>query len=239
MAKSKSASSSSSSTSGKGTGTNGSGEDLATTATEAGEQVQQQVSNLTEQVRQQATSQLTSQKERAVETLDTVALLLRQAGEHAQEQDKAMLAGYVDKAAGQVDHLTATLREQDLTQILDETKEFARRQPMLFVGGALAAGFLGARFFRSSSQQMEQGQTGGSSTNGGADASTMPPYDIDQYGSGTTGTALDTSASLQTDTAPDTGGVLMEDYEGAVLEGEDLGSISEAELDDLTSPETR
>jgi ElaB/YqjD/DUF883 family membrane-anchored ribosome-binding protein len=238
MSKSKSASSSSTSASDKNTGANGSGEDLATTAAEAGEQVQQQVSNLTEQVRQQATSQLTSQKERAVETLDTVALLLRQAGEHAQQQEKAMLAGYVDKAAGQVDHLSTTLREQDMTQILDETKAFARRQPMLFVGGALAAGFLGARFFRSSSQQMEQGQTGSSSTNAGSDASTMPPYDIDQYGSGATGTALDTSASLQTDTAPDTGGILM-DYEGAVLEGEDLGAISEAELDDLTSPETR
>jgi ElaB/YqjD/DUF883 family membrane-anchored ribosome-binding protein len=222
---------------------NGSSDDLGTAAAEAGEQIQQQVGNLTEQVRQQANTQLMSQKEKAVEALDTVALLLHQAGEHAHQQDKAMLAGYVDKASGQVGQWSETLRDRELTEIIDDTKEFARRQPMLFVGGALAAGFLGARFLRSSSQpqEQEQGQTGTSSLGGGSSASDMPPYDIDQYGSGSDASALDmpidTTTSLQGDISPEASGFL-EDYESAVLEGDDLGEISEAELDDLTSPET-
>jgi ElaB/YqjD/DUF883 family membrane-anchored ribosome-binding protein len=243
MAGSKKSKSSTASSNNQNQQANGSGESLGTAAAEAGEQVQQQVGNLTEQVRQQANTQLMSQKEKAVETLDTVALLLHQAGEHAHQQDKAMLADYVDKAADQVGQWSETLRDRELTDIVDETKEFARRQPMLFVGGALAAGFLGARFLRSSSQPQvqDQGQTGTSSLGGGSNASDLPPYDIDQYGSGSDASALDmpvdTTTSLQGDISPETRGFL-EDYEGAVLEGNDLGEISEAELDDLTSPET-
>jgi ElaB/YqjD/DUF883 family membrane-anchored ribosome-binding protein len=243
MAGSKKSNSSTSSSSDQNQQANGSGESLGTAAAEAGEQVQQQVGNLTEQVRQQANTQLLSQKEKAVETLDTVALLLHQAGEHAHQQDKAMLADYVDKAADQVGQWSETLRDRELTDIVDETKDFARRQPMLFVGGALAAGFLGARFFRSSSQpqgqDQGQGQTGTSSLGGGSYASDIPPYDIDQYGSGAAALDMpvDTTTSLQGDISPEVTGFL-EDYEGAVLEGDTLGGISEAELDDLTSPET-
>jgi ElaB/YqjD/DUF883 family membrane-anchored ribosome-binding protein len=221
---------------------NGSDKDLGSTAAEAGEQIQDQVSGLTDQVRQQATSQLTSQKEKAVEALDTVALLLHQAGEHAQQQDKAMIAGYVDKAAEQVGQWSETLRDRELTEIVDQTKQFARREPMLFVGGALAAGFLGARFLRSSSQPMgqSQGQTTSSSIGGESNASDIPPFDVDQYASGSGGAVLDmpvdTTTSIEGDMTADTAG-LMEDYESAVLEGDDLGTISEAELDDLTSPE--
>ena len=189
MAGSKKSKSSSASSSNQNQQTNGSSDDLGTAAAEASKQVQQQVGNLTEQVRQQANTQLMSQKEKAVEALDTVALLLHQAGEHAHQQDKAMLASYVDKASGQVGHWSETLRDRELTEIVDETKEFARRQPMLFVGGALAAGFLGARFLRASSQPQEQGQTGTSSLGGGSNASDLR-YDIDQYGSGSGASAL-------------------------------------------------
>ena len=48
---------------------------------------------------------------------------------------------------------------------------------------------------------------------------------------------VDTTAALQSDISPEVSGFL-EDYESAVREGDDLGEISEAELDDLTSPET-
>ena len=131
------------------------GADLGATAAEAGQQVQQQVVNLGEQVRQQATDQVLAQKDRAVDALETVALLLHQAGEHAQTQDKAAIAQYVDKAADQVETWSTTLREQDVTQLLETTQQFARRQPLAFLGGALAVGFAGVRFFRSTAPQAE------------------------------------------------------------------------------------
>jgi len=213
--------------------------DLGTTVAEVGGEAKDQVVNLTEQVRKQATEQVTSQKERVVDTLDTVALLLHQAGEHAHQQDKELLATYVDKAASQVGQLSETLGEQDVKQLMQSTTDFARREPMLFVGGALAAGFLGARFFRSSSQQPKEDQSTASSAKD-SNASELPPYDNDQPGY--TSAEADMGTDLLPDTAlgsgvtPETSGFL-EDYEAAVLEAGDVDAISEAELDDLTSPE--
>jgi len=220
--------------------TNGLGE----AATEATQQIQDQVVNLTQQVRQQATDQMLSQKDRVVDTLDTVALLLNQAGEHAQQQDKAMLAGYADRAAEQVAQWSDALRGQDVPQLLEETRQFARRQPMLFVGGALAAGFLGARFFRSSaqqSQQPDQYQTDTAPQGSGALGADLPPYDIDQPVDAGLGTAGVTPLAADTPpladmTTPEVGGVL-EDYESAVLEGKNAGATSLADTDDFSTPE--
>lgn len=222
--------------------------DLGSTAAELGGEAKEQVLNLTQQVREQATGQVMSQKEQVVDTLETVALLLHQAGEHAHQQDKELLATYVDKAAGQVSQWSETLEQQDVTQLTQSVTQFARREPMLFVGGALAAGFLGARFFRASAQQPEQGQQEQSlalATQlpdidfGG---SQMPAYDIDQSTTASTGAVLDmpldTPTSLQTDLTPPEGGFL-EDYEGAILEGDDFnveGTDTPAltDTDDLT-----
>lgn len=214
--------------------------DLGTTVAEVGGEAKDQVVNLTEQVRQQATEQVMSQKERVVDTLDTVALLLHQAGEHAHQQDKALLATYVDKAATQVGQLSETVGEQDVKQLMQSTTDFARREPMLFVGGALAAGFLGARFFRSSSQQPKEDQSTTSSSAIDSNASELPPYDNDQPGytsaEADMGTELLPDTSLESGVTPETSGFL-EDYEAAVLEAGDVDAIPEAELDDLTSPE--
>lgn len=221
-------------------------EDLGTAAADLGSEAKEQVSNLTDQVRQQATSQITSQKEQLVDTLETVALLLHQAGEHAQHQDKALIANYVDKAAQQVTTLSETLGQQDLTQVVQTTKDFARREPMLFVSGALAAGFLGARFLRSSTQRAQE-MSQEQSTNGGgvsADASDLttelPAYDIDQTSSASSEGYLGATSPAPTDTMTPGETGLVEDYESAVLEGDALGDEADAttppDLEDLKRP---
>ena len=61
-----------------------------------------------------------------------------------------MLADYAGKAADQLEQFSARLRERDLTELMDDAKRFARRQPALFVGIAFAAGVIAARFLKSS-----------------------------------------------------------------------------------------
>ncbi len=126
--------------------------DLSSAASEAAEKVQETVSGLGDQVRQQATDQVTTQKERVAGGLETVAQLLRQAGQQVREQDQAPVAGSIDGVADRVEQWSDSIRMQDVSQLVDETKQLARRQPALFVGGALALGFLGVRFFKSSPQ---------------------------------------------------------------------------------------
>jgi hypothetical protein len=46
--------------------------------------------------------------------------------------------------------LSATLRDRDVRELVQDAQQFARRQPAIFVGAAFAAGVLAARFMKSS-----------------------------------------------------------------------------------------
>jgi hypothetical protein len=135
----------------------GDGEATASGGKDMMAQAQDQAGTMVEQARQQATTQLSSQKERAASTLGTLGSALHEASRQVREQDDAMMAGYIDSAASQVDRLADTLKQRDLGQIIDSTGRFARQQPAIFLAAAIAVGFAGARFLRSSSQAASQG----------------------------------------------------------------------------------
>ena len=163
-------------------------------------QVQDQAGHLVDQARQAAMSQVTSQKDRAAGGLETAAGLLRGAGEQLRALDQPTVAQYVDSAADRAQQFSDQLRTQDVGQLVEATERFARRQPMLFVGTALTAGFLATRFLRSSGRQQGT-ETGSYSATGGT-----RPYGGDVYASGyaggMSGAPLGYGAALETDIAP-------------------------------------
>jgi uncharacterized phage infection (PIP) family protein YhgE len=122
-------------------------------ASQVADQAQGAVEQVAAQAKTQATSQLESQKDRAVDTLVTVAQALRQTGQQLQQQEQGAVGGYVDQAAERVERMTNYLRSHEVPDLIAETENFARRQPGLFVTGALALGFLGARFLMSSGRR--------------------------------------------------------------------------------------
>jgi hypothetical protein len=123
------------------------------TAGQVVDQAKDTAGQVAEQAKQQATSQLESQKERTVDTLMTVAQALHQTGQHLHEQEQTAVGGYVEQAAERVETLTNYLRTRDVPSLLAETQDLARRNPGLFLGGAVALGFIGARFLKSSGQR--------------------------------------------------------------------------------------
>ena len=58
------------------------------------------------------------------------------------------LAQMVRRAASTAESLSHDIRDKSVHELADVTKDFARRQPALFVGAAAAAGFLLARFIK-------------------------------------------------------------------------------------------
>ncbi|MFN2398222.1 MAG: hypothetical protein ABR543_06210 [Gemmatimonadaceae bacterium] len=98
----------------------------------------------------QITSTLTKGKSRTAETLSGVAESLRQSGQHLRGQDHARAGGYVDKAADRLEGAASYLMNTDVSEIVDQVEDFARREPALFIGGAFALGLLGARFITNS-----------------------------------------------------------------------------------------
>jgi hypothetical protein len=143
-----------------GGGQQGTGEQLRQTAGEAVDQVKDQAGQLADQAREQATTRLEDQKDRATGGLGTVADAVRQTGQQLRQQDQGAVAQYVEGAANQIERLAGYLRGRDVTELIDEVEDFARRQPMVFLGGAFALGLLGARFLKSSGRAARQGQYG-------------------------------------------------------------------------------
>jgi hypothetical protein len=209
--------------------------DVAGQAQDAVSQVTQQAQatagQVTDQAKQQATSQMESQKSRAVDSLVTVAQALRQTGQQLHEQDQGAVGGYVEQAAERIEGLTNYLRARDVPQLIRETQDFARRQPGLFLTGAVALGFIGARFLMSSGQRAS-GQS--SYTSGGA----TYPYPSAQAGSypaagmGVSSGGLPSNASGG-GTLP---GMTGPTY-GASRVGANSGDVPAVDAPDVTTPD--
>ena len=126
------------------------GQEAVSQAQEAVSEAQDQAVKLVSKAREQATTQVTTQKERAAVLLGALGTALQDTSRQVREQDEAAIADSIDMAAKQLDHLATMLQEQDIGQLIDSAQQFARRQPMLFAAAAIAAGFVGARFLKSS-----------------------------------------------------------------------------------------
>jgi len=116
------------------------------------QQTQQAAGQAVDKAREQVKSQLSSQKDRAAEGLGGVAQALRQTAQQLREQNQAPVAEVTERAAQAVDGVTGYFRDHDVDQLVGEVENFARREPMLFLGGAFALGFAAARFLKSSGQ---------------------------------------------------------------------------------------
>ena len=102
-------------------------------------------------VRERAAAQLSTQKNRATDGLESVAQAIKQSTQLLRAQKHDSIAQVVEKAADQIERFSTELRNRDVDDIVHNVQRFARRQPALFVGSAFALGVLGARFMKSSS----------------------------------------------------------------------------------------
>ncbi len=124
--------------------------DAKDTVSNAKSEVKEQVSDIAHAAQDQASNFLGEQKGVAAERIGGVAQALRSAGQELSEHDERRLAQYTDSLAGQLDNFSNTLHDRDIGSLVEDAKQLAHRQPEIFVAGALAAGFVLGRFFKSS-----------------------------------------------------------------------------------------
>lgn len=124
------------------------------TAGQVADQTKQAARHVVDTAREQAASRLGAQKDTAAAGLTSVAQALRQTGDTLRQQDQMGVTSYIDSAASQVEQFSNYLQNSDISQLVDDVERFARRRPALFIGGAFALGILGARFLKSSRQQV-------------------------------------------------------------------------------------
>jgi hypothetical protein len=95
-------------------------------------------------VKDQALSAVEEGKEGIAERLEDMAGAVHRSGEQLEGQQD-WLAQLVERGADELGNLASTVRSNDLRGLISKLEGMARRQPVLFVGAAMAAGFAGAR----------------------------------------------------------------------------------------------
>lgn len=90
------------------------------------------------------------------------------------ESEQPAIADLASTAAEQAERVAGYLRQTDARQLVHSIEDVARRQPLLFVGGAFVLGIAASRFVKAAG--------------GGSDASTAS-YGGSSYGSGAMGSA--------------------------------------------------
>lgn len=71
----------------------------------------------------------------------------------SQQLEDNLAAPYIEKAATQIERFSEFLENAKSEEALRAVENFARKQPLLFLGGAALLGFGGARFIKSSAER--------------------------------------------------------------------------------------
>ena len=114
--------------------------------------VSESARGLTDRLRTDGRQQLENRKRVAAEQIEEVAHALSRAGEQLENQPT--LAGYASHIATSVSNLAPRLRDGSIEDLIDDTRQLARRNPGLFILGSFAAGVALARFLKSSEQTL-------------------------------------------------------------------------------------
>ena len=115
-----------------------------------GSQAKDMASDVANQVAQSAERQFAGGKDRAAEAINQIAGALRQTGDELLAKDMPVVNDYLGRVAGQVESMSGYLQSKRLNDVARDLEGLARREPVLFVGGAFLVGLLGGRFLRSS-----------------------------------------------------------------------------------------
>lgn len=111
--------------------------------------------------RQRAETEFTRRQGDIVNQIEGVGEALRDAADRLEEHGQGFPARYIQQAADRIDDFAQSVRERGLEDLVTETETFARRQPELFIGGAVLLGVGIGRFLRASSERRRAGRTGG------------------------------------------------------------------------------
>lgn len=157
------------------------------------DQTQQAAGQAVQQVQQQTEGMAQSQKDKAAQTISSVAMAVRHTGENLQQQDQGAVGQYAVKTADRVDEFAQYLQQRNVRDLVNEVQVYARRNPAVFLSGSFALGLAAARFLKSStssssgSQGTPRGYTGANygSGYGGSPMNRSYAQDADFNQSGT------------------------------------------------------
>jgi hypothetical protein len=124
---------------------------LTETGREAGERAGHLVERSAEIGFQQADRGL----DQAVDGIESVASSIRRVSAD-METEQPQMAELASTAADQAEAVARYLRETDVRQLIGTVEDFARRQPLVFLGGAFLVGVAASRFVKAAAGPNQQ-----------------------------------------------------------------------------------
>lgn len=140
---------------------------VAAEVREAGETVRSEVSGIAGNVRDEVMRHAEAGREQAADRLKSLAGHMQASSEELRGRE-AWLADLVDKGASELGSLAGALQRRDLGSLIGSLEDFARRQPALYAGAAVALGFAAARLAKSTASRTPE------------QPATTPSYSTDQ-----------------------------------------------------------
>jgi hypothetical protein len=113
-------------------------------AADIAHEAQARSASLVGDLKDRAASAAEDGKASVAERLDDTAKALHRSGEQL-EGHQDWVAHLVERGADELGILAATLRTNDLQGLLSKLQDLSRRQPAVFVGATMAAGFAAVR----------------------------------------------------------------------------------------------
>ncbi len=129
---------------------------ISSTVDQAKQQAEAEGNRLIGAARTRARTAFEHQQHRVADSIGSVAEALHQAADKLNEQNEDVVARYTDTAAQRIEQFADSLRNRNLDDLVGQAEQFARRQPEVFLGTAVATGFLIARFLRTSGSRASQ-----------------------------------------------------------------------------------
>lgn len=144
-------------------------------AEEAKQAAKEQAGAVWNDAKETARSTITDQQHRAASGLGDFAGVLRNAARQLEGEKHASVGRLAESAADSLERLSGTLRAKDLNAMVRDAENFARNQPVAFLGAAVVAGFLAVRFLKSSQEHPTSSHDLTTRTGASAGAE-VPPY---------------------------------------------------------------
>ncbi len=115
-----------------------------TTPAESARRIKEAATHVVERGREAAMNRVHEGAERARSSAQNTTSALRRAALDVQD-DAPMLGDGLQRAADWLERTAGQIGQGDLNRVVDNLNSFARRNPALFLGASLAAGFMIAR----------------------------------------------------------------------------------------------
>jgi len=109
--------------------------------------------------KEQGRTMFEQQKHSAARQVDSVAHAFRGAAIQLRNEEQSQASQYVTMAADRLESFGQQLRHKNMDTLIDDVENLGRRAPGTFFAGSVVAGFLFARFLKSSAER-RHGQAG-------------------------------------------------------------------------------